>query len=480
LAGILGVALVRRPFLLEFNTGKIGRHLMAQDRWYFKWDDDERGPFSALELQNLMDYGLIDPETLFRNDNRAKWEEAEEAGLWATLRKEGGKCKSRPKRQPTLFDAAEDESPADGQQTQFNMLEESNPVDLQGTFFDVWENESPSNGQPTLLDMAEDESSIANSMREEPTTNHRNEGPSVVLDLCYLGLLLVLAYILYQAWISRSPLYAVSGLLIVYGMKVGLTFSIKRVLNLAILLSSSSYILSGIVAICIESWWPLAIGFVSSICFVRFYYNTWSKNMAMASVPFLINTLLFIGYFMIWNNHRVWPEQFLFWAWLPFVAYICLDRFVDGFQNVTRNIARIYLIQDLGLDYDRRFIPKTQDILTPNFLGIIAFLWLVADIGAFALLLFYQGWGTALVARFGLMIIGMIIQPGYGIHLKIVQSELIYRMSRSWEAVNGRENTYLESKLIFQLGELVNQALREGRNPQHWWIMVRREAQQTR
>jgi hypothetical protein len=95
--------------------------------------------------------------------------------------------------------------------------------------------------------------------------------------------------------------------------------------------------------------------------------------------------------------------------------------------------------------------------------------------GALALLLFYQGWGTALVAKIGLMFMGMIIQPGYGIHLKIVQNALNYHMSRSWEAVNGKDNACLE-RAIYQLSELVNLALREGWNPQHWWVVVRREA----
>ena len=39
--------------------------------------------------------------------------------------------------------------------------------------------------------------------------------------------------------------------------------------------------------------------------------------MLAANWPYVINTLIFIGYFIFWQSRAAWPEQFLLWAWVP-------------------------------------------------------------------------------------------------------------------------------------------------------------------
>ncbi|MFA5423912.1 MAG: hypothetical protein WC374_08655, partial [Phycisphaerae bacterium] len=83
-------------------------------------------------------------------------------------------------------------------------------------------------------------------------------------------------------------------------------------------------------------------------------------SVFLANLPFIINILVFIGYFIVYNNHTAWPGQFLWWAWLPYVAYLWFDHQADGLQNTTRNIARIYLLRKYGTGYDNNLVTFIQ------------------------------------------------------------------------------------------------------------------------
>lgn len=192
--------------------------------------------------------------------------------------------------------------------------------------------------------------------------------------------------------------------------------------------------------------------------------------MLAANLAYLFNILILIGYFLLYQDSTTWPNQFLWWAWLPYVAYIWFHHFADGMQNTTRNIARIYLIKNEGMYYDKHLVVPIQTAMIPNSMLSMIILWGIIHIVSFSVLLFFQGWGTALVAEFVLIIFGGFIPINYQSHLKRVHKYL--------------QNLGPKETLVFQmvgistekLTELLYQAISERRNPQLWWGVVLRDA----
>lgn len=194
--------------------------------------------------------------------------------------------------------------------------------------------------------------------------------------------------------------------------------------------------------------------------------------MLAANLPYLFNILIFIGYFVFYRDGKTWPDQFLWWAWLPYIAHVWFHHFADGLQNTTRNIARIYLIKNHGVDYDRRLVAPIQTALIPDSMLPIVILWVAVHIGSFTTLLFFQGWAMALVAEFVLIIFGGFFPINYQAHLKRVYKYV--------------QNLGPKKSLAFQMAgvsteeltELLGQAISERRNPQLWWGIVLRDATQ--
>jgi len=121
--------------------------------------------------------------------------------------------------------------------------------------------------------------------------------------------------------------------------------------------------------------------------------------MLSANWPYVINIALFIGYFFFWEKQMAWPHPIIFWAWLPYLIHLFVHNFVDGFQNTTRNIARIHLLEAHGKDYDESRVAPIQVALVPRLMVPVTIIWFAAHIISFAVLLFFQGWGTALAAE---------------------------------------------------------------------------------
>jgi len=192
------------------------------------------------------------------------------------------------------------------------------------------------------------------------------------------------------------------------------------------------------------------------------------NTMLAAKLPYLFNILIFIGYFVFYRDGKTWPDQFLWWAWLPYIAHVWFHHFADGLQNTTRNIARIYLIKNHGVDYDRRLVVPIQTALTPDSMLPIVILWVAVHIGSFTTLLFFQGWAIALVAEFVLIIFGGFFPINYQAHLKRVY-KYVQKKSLAFQMAGVSTE---------ELTELLGQAISERRNPQLWWGIVLRDATQ--
>lgn len=180
--------------------------------------------------------------------------------------------------------------------------------------------------------------------------------------------------------------------------------------------------------------------------------------MLSANWPYLVNIALFIGYFFYGKNHMAWPQPIIFWAWLPYLVHLFVHNFVDGFQNTTRNIARIYLLENQGKDYDNSQVAPIQVALVPRFMLPVTLVWFAAHIISFAVLLYFQGWATALAAEIGLIGFGWIFPIHYQGHLKRIQKHISAQKPSQAKEVD-----------LDGLADVVARAIKKNRNPQEWW-----------
>ena len=180
--------------------------------------------------------------------------------------------------------------------------------------------------------------------------------------------------------------------------------------------------------------------------------------MLSANWPYVVNIVLFIGYFFLGKEQMVWPQPIIFWAWLPYLVHLFVHNFVDGFQNTTRNVARIYLLEGHGTDYDERQVAPIQVALVPRFMVPVTIVWFAAHSISFAVLLFFQGWGTALAAEFGLICFGWVFPINYPGHLKRIQKHILDQGPTQSSEVD-----------LAGVADVVARAVKEKRNPQEWW-----------
>ncbi|MFH1984198.1 MAG: hypothetical protein ABIL58_20345 [Pseudomonadota bacterium] len=188
--------------------------------------------------------------------------------------------------------------------------------------------------------------------------------------------------------------------------------------------------------------------------------------MLKANWPYVLIAGLLVVYFRTAHPQPVWPEKVIVWAWLPYVVHVVLHNFVDGFQNTTRNIARITLIRTSGKDYDHRRVSPVQLALVPSFMTPVTLAWFAAHIGSFAVLLYFQGWGTALGAEIALILLGWVFPIQYAFHLK--------HICRLTDDADFTNNSLLREADVSPdaVRAVVAKAVAEKRNPQEWWATL--------
>jgi hypothetical protein len=192
--------------------------------------------------------------------------------------------------------------------------------------------------------------------------------------------------------------------------------------------------------------------------------------MLSANMPLIINAVIFICYFIFFSNRRAWPEHIIYWTWISFIIHVFCHHFAYGLQNTTRNIARVHLIKRDGIEYDQKLIVPIQTALVPDSMLPITILWQTAHIGSFALLLFFQGWATALVAEFIVLFIVGFFPINYQSHLKRVQK---HTQNIKFNETFG---LLMMGVMIDELIQVTEQAIEEKRNPQQWWATEIRDA----
>lgn len=188
--------------------------------------------------------------------------------------------------------------------------------------------------------------------------------------------------------------------------------------------------------------------------------------MLRANWPYVVIIGLLVFYFSSHSPRMVWPDEIVFWAWPPYVVHLLLHNFVDGFQNTTRNIARIVLIRDSGKDYDPGRVAPIQMALVPAYMAPVTLVWFAVHIGAFAVLLYFQGWGTAVVAEVALAVFGWVLPIHYLFHLG--------RLAQRVDDPGFADSALLGAAAVSpaDVRQVVVRALKEKRNPQEWWAAL--------
>jgi hypothetical protein len=195
--------------------------------------------------------------------------------------------------------------------------------------------------------------------------------------------------------------------------------------------------------------------------------------MFAPNFPYIANALVFILYFVFTTSHPAWGKPFLWWAWAPYIIHLLCHHFADGLQNTTRNIARIYLIKNRGVQYPTHLLTIIQNVLIPNSILPFTIVWIISHIGSFSVLLFFQGWGVALIAEFIVLFFSVFIPINYQKHLK-----LIHRRSQNLDIAN-KLYLYDMDIHINDIASLINEAIEGQKNPQSWWSEVLIEAENT-
>lgn len=186
-----------------------------------------------------------------------------------------------------------------------------------------------------------------------------------------------------------------------------------------------------------------------------------------------MNIAVLIGYLIFSEERTAWTGSLVAWAWIPFLAHVILTNFLDGVQNTTRNIARIYLLKTDGLTYDQNLAGHIQKVLIPHSTALPTIFWQLASILSFATLLLFQGWLPAVGAHVTFAALGGFLPLRPQSHLRRIQDNLE-------NSLDPREISPLLARgvSVLTLHDLVSQAIEERRDPQEWWGEVMHDATQ--
>jgi len=129
---------------------------------------------------------------------------------------------------------------------------------------------------------------------------------------------------------------------------------------------------------------------------------------AFANFELLLSALIFVGYFLFASNRTAFADTFLPLAWLPFLVMLAAQRSVDRSQWTAMRAARMILL-DRYARIDPALAHAIQLVLIPHRTAGAMAIYQVMFVISFAVLLFYQGWATALLAFFITFVVGLVV-----------------------------------------------------------------------
>lgn len=129
---------------------------------------------------------------------------------------------------------------------------------------------------------------------------------------------------------------------------------------------------------------------------------------AFANFELVVSLLIFVGYFFFAPNRTAFADTFLPVAWLPFLVMLVAQRSVDRSQWAALRAARMILLQRHN-HVDPALAQAIQLVLIPHSAAGAMALYQIMFVISFAVLLFYQGWATAILAFFSALVLGIVV-----------------------------------------------------------------------
>jgi hypothetical protein len=127
-----------------------------------------------------------------------------------------------------------------------------------------------------------------------------------------------------------------------------------------------------------------------------------------ANFELILSALIFVGYFLFAPNRTAFAGIFLPLAWLPFLVMLVAQRSVDRSQWTAMRAARMISL-DRYARIDPALVQAMQLVLIPHCTAGAMAIYQVMFVISFAMLLFYQGWATALLAFFITFVVGLVV-----------------------------------------------------------------------
>lgn len=126
-------------------------------------------------------------------------------------------------------------------------------------------------------------------------------------------------------------------------------------------------------------------------------YDLRVNSRLLASIELILSALILVGYFLFAPERSALASAFVPLAWVPYVLMIATFAYLDRHQWTALRLARMVLLERHGkIDHDTA--QDIQTVLIPNRVAPFMPLYQILFVSAFAVLLFYQGWLTAIVA----------------------------------------------------------------------------------
>jgi len=184
----------------------------------------------------------------------------------------------------------------------------------------------------------------------------------------------------------------------------------------------------------------------------------------MNTIKYVVYIALLIYYLIFIDDQQVWPGELIGWVWVVYLFYFYLVKYFDGMNNTARNISRIYLMKKYGNNYSSKDHTELWQFLIPNSVIFLTILWKVMAVVSFALILFFQGWATAIIAHILVYVISALWPINYQKHLRKMQREYLNGMTAGQKS---RMMPYIHD--ISELKNVLDEAVDNKINPQIWW-----------
>jgi hypothetical protein len=165
-----------------------------------------------------------------------------------------------------------------------------------------------------------------------------------------------------------------------------------------------------------------------------------------ASFEIIISALVLVGYFLFSPSRAAVAQHFVPLAWVPFLIMLAAYKYLDRHQWAALRVARMVLLERHG-QIDPVTAQAIQTVLIPHRVAPVMALYQLMFVSAFALLLFYQGWLTAILTFLGVFVLGIIVSS-FSVALPSVGAKADRRCLRTIHRC-------LERRLLVQPGEVI-------------------------